>query len=216
MDTKALDLYLYMGNSKRVIEMLEEEGIQTEEQARAVLRGPAVSNLHAVASSVGGSRRGDMVGSLHGTARASEAVLKYFREKEGAMKNEGVNWTRTGAETVFGVELERYTWKRHAPINFRKPARAVAVAANQNGVNDYIYEGGWGNLVSVPVWQPKDENNTFEEFVAGVVKDDPKIVWAAEIAVENMPGWYAWVACNEKCEPVDDYYVHIEERYRDR
>ena len=132
-------------------------------------------------------------------------------------KNEGINWTRTATEMIGTVEVHRYTWKRHAPINFRKGDQAVAAVNDKNNLPTYIYEGGWGRLISVPVWQPKEENGTFEEWVEKITDDDDLVyVWAAEVAVENMPGWYAWLACDEKCEPVDDYYVHIEERYRDR
>jgi hypothetical protein len=33
MDSKVLELYLYMGNSEKIIEWLESEGVKTKEQA---------------------------------------------------------------------------------------------------------------------------------------------------------------------------------------
>lgn len=72
--SQALDIYLYMGSYDKVIEILEQNGCKTEQQAIMMLRGSVQSNVIGVMSHRGGS--------LAGTANGSTKVIEYFREKE--------------------------------------------------------------------------------------------------------------------------------------
>ena len=76
MDSKALELYLYMGSTEPVIKWLEGENVQTQKQAIDRLRPLVQSNMMAVFMQAG--RGGG--GSLAGTAGAVEKIVNHFPE----------------------------------------------------------------------------------------------------------------------------------------
>lgn len=69
INRQALELYLYMGSSDKVIEILKKEGVKTREQAISTL-SPYVRGL--VVSSI------CLGGSLAGAANGSEKILNAF------------------------------------------------------------------------------------------------------------------------------------------
>lgn len=72
MDSKALELYLYMGSTEPVIKWLEGENVQTQAQALARLKPLVQSNIMGVMS-LG-------AGSLAGTAGAVKKIVDHFPE----------------------------------------------------------------------------------------------------------------------------------------
>lgn len=79
MDSKSLELYLYMGTTEPVIKWLKEEGCKTREQVVKKLAPLVQSNLYAVASNIG---KGDYTASLDGTSNGVSKILKAFPEHE--------------------------------------------------------------------------------------------------------------------------------------
>lgn len=74
MNKTALELYLYMNSSDPIIQWLEEEGVQTVEEAKAKLLPFVKSNMRAFLSVDGGS--------LRGTSDCLNTVIKHFELKK--------------------------------------------------------------------------------------------------------------------------------------
>jgi hypothetical protein len=72
MNSKALELYLYMGSTEPVIKWLESENVQTQAQALERLRPLVQSNIMGVMS-LG-------AGSLAGTSGAVKKIVAHFPE----------------------------------------------------------------------------------------------------------------------------------------
>jgi len=72
MNSKALELYLYMHSTEPVIKWLESEKVQTKKQALERLRPLVQSNIIS-AVSMG-------AGSLAGTAGAVKKIVEHFPE----------------------------------------------------------------------------------------------------------------------------------------
>jgi|TARA_R110000850_G_scaffold154293_4_gene277793 hypothetical protein len=83
MDSTALELYLYMGSKKPIIEWLESEGVTTREEARKKLAPIANGNMMSVMA-LG-------AGSLHGTVSGVKKVLEHFPEEEVSEEDSSEN-----------------------------------------------------------------------------------------------------------------------------
>jgi len=79
MDRDTLELYLYMGNSKKIIEWLNSEGCTTRQQVIDKLAPIAKSNVMAVARSIGANVSN--AGSISGTCNAVEKILEKYPEE---------------------------------------------------------------------------------------------------------------------------------------
>jgi len=74
MDIDTLEIYLYMGNTKKITEWLKSEGCTTRQQVIEKLRPLAKANLMAVA------RDTSFSSSLHGTCNAVDQILELYPE----------------------------------------------------------------------------------------------------------------------------------------
>ena len=79
MTKTALELYLYMNSSDPIIQWLEEENVQTVEEAKARLLPFVKGNIAAFLSTSGGS--------LRGTSDCLNTVIKHFEIKNESFKD---------------------------------------------------------------------------------------------------------------------------------
>lgn len=77
MDKRTLELYLYMNNTKPIIEWLKKEGCKTQKQVINKLKPIVKSNMLSVASHIGQGNRGV---SLAGTAYGVEKIINQFKK----------------------------------------------------------------------------------------------------------------------------------------
>ena len=80
MDSKALELYLYMGSAEPIIKWLKSEGVTTTTQAKNKLAPLVQSNLYSWASHVGRGNGGSV--SLGGMSNGLDKILKEFTDDE--------------------------------------------------------------------------------------------------------------------------------------
>jgi len=123
--------------------------------------------------------------------------------------NEGANWIRymTGV-SADGVELEYFTWKRHAPIGFRRSVDSDVMRVKSFGIEDTLFDCDW---CMIPVGH-EDEFPDFDDWVARVKKDEPKTKWAARIDVEGFPDCIAMVALPHRGIPIDDFFWYFQDK----
>lgn len=75
MDKTALELYLYMGSTKPIIEWLEQKGVKTKKEAIDTITPLILSNMIDVKSHID---RGEYNVSLYGTSQSVEKIIKHF------------------------------------------------------------------------------------------------------------------------------------------